>query len=171
MGSRGATWSAEACARVATLPVFTAAKRVVLYVPVDGEVTTQVLHCTARAAGRPVFLPSVTDGGLVFLEDQEKGWRVGRWGVPEPLSHEQLGNGGSDTLFVVPGVAFDLRGYRLGRGQGAYDRALPRYPAAARIGIAFEFQIVPALPHAPWDVPMDAVVTNARVIDARHVAG
>lgn len=171
IGSRGATWSTEACARLVALPVFAAAKRVVLYVAVDGEVAAEVLQSAARAAGKRVFLPSVRDGGLVFLEDQSRGWGAGRWGIPEPVSDERLENGGPDVLFVVPGVAFDLRGHRLGRGQGAYDRALVRHPAAARIGVAYEFQIVPALANAPWDVPMDAVVTNARVIGARHVAG
>jgi 5-formyltetrahydrofolate cyclo-ligase len=65
---------------------------------------------------------------------------------------------------VVPGVAFDLRGARLGRGRGWYDRALARYPAGTRLGLAYEFQVVPALPEAPWDVRMHALVTEARLI-------
>ena len=65
---------------------------------------------------------------------------------------------------MVPGVAFDPRGVRLGRGAGCYDRALARHPTALRVGLAYEMQVVPSLPEATWDVPMDAVVTEARVL-------
>ena len=64
----------------------------------------------------------------------------------------------------MPGLAFDARGVRLGRGAGCYDRGLARHPHAARIGLAYEMQVVPALPEAAWDVRMDAVVTEARVL-------
>jgi len=75
---------------------------------------------------------------------------------------------GPETLFIVPGIAFDLRGHRLGRGRGAYDRVLARHAAAGRIGLAYEFQVVPLLPSEPWDAPMDTVVTNARIVDAHR---
>jgi 5-formyltetrahydrofolate cyclo-ligase len=71
-----------------------------------------------------------------------------------------------DVVFLVPGVAFDARGVRLGRGVGWYDRALGRYPRGIRIGLAYEFQVVPSLPEAPWDVRMHAIVTEAGLIGA-----
>jgi len=160
--------SAEACDRVAALPVFQAARQVALYVPVDGEVESLALRAAALSRGKRVFLPRMMDDELEFVEDRDEQRRLGRWGIPEPRSGGVLGAVGSETLFVVPGIAFDLRGHRLGRGHGAYDRALVRHPAATRIGIAYEFQVVPLLPTAPWDIPMDAVVTNARIIDARR---
>src|SRR5262249_597497 len=160
--------SREACERVQALPEFANASRVVLYRATDGEVATEPLADAARTVGKRIFYPSVVDSGLQFLEDQGHGWRPGEWGIPEPISDQNLGAIQRDTLVVVPGVAFDLNGHRLGRGRGAYDRTLGRDAAAVRIGLAYEFQIVPLLPCAPWDVPMDAVVTNARVIDARH---
>src|SRR5262245_29163867 len=168
MSSLGTVPSREVCARVVALPSFRDATHVVLYVAVDGEVSAETLHAAAREAGKRVFLPRTTDGGLEFVEDDGSAYRPGRWGIPEPVSGRCLEGPGASVLFVVPGVAFDLRGRRLGRGLGAYDRALPRYPAAHRVGVAYEFQIVPALPSASWDVPMDAVITNARFIDARR---
>jgi 5-formyltetrahydrofolate cyclo-ligase len=70
-----------------------------------------------------------------------------------------------DVCFLVPGLGFDQRGVRLGRGSGWYDRALARHPQGVRVGLAYEFQLVPSLPEATWDVRMNAVVTEARVLD------
>ena len=158
--------SREACERVKALRAFSEAQDVVLYLATDGEVATEFLAAAARVAGKRIFYPAVVDGGLEFLEDQGRGRRDGRWGIPEPISDHPLKAGGAKTLLIVPGVAFDLLGQRLGRGAGAYDRALARHAAATRIGLAYEFQVVPLIPRGSWDVPMDYVVTNARVIDA-----
>jgi 5-formyltetrahydrofolate cyclo-ligase len=65
---------------------------------------------------------------------------------------------------VMPGVAFSQDGLRLGRGGGYYDSTLVRMPRAARIGVAFDVQVLPALPREPHDAPLDAVVTEARTL-------
>jgi 5-formyltetrahydrofolate cyclo-ligase len=68
-------------------------------------------------------------------------------------------------LVLVPGVAFDGSGRRLGRGRGHYDATLAALsPAAVRIGLAFELQIVAAVPCEPHDMPLDAIVTERRVL-------
>jgi 5-formyltetrahydrofolate cyclo-ligase len=68
-------------------------------------------------------------------------------------------------LVFVPGVAFDAHGGRLGRGRGHYDATLAALPAgAARVGLAFDLQIVPEVPQEPHDAPLDAVVTESRVL-------
>lgn len=63
-------------------------------------------------------------------------------------------------LAVIPGVAFDRRGNRLGRGKGYYDRLLPRIPSAYKIGICFPFQLVEEIPAEPFDIRMDEIVTK-----------
>lgn len=85
-----------------------------------------------------------------------------------PLNPEEL------AAILVPGVAFDLRGYRLGYGAGYYDRFLSAFfprqrqaettPRPVLIGLAFEFQLVPSLPPEPHDLPLDLVVTEKRVL-------
>jgi 5-formyltetrahydrofolate cyclo-ligase len=66
---------------------------------------------------------------------------------------------------LVPGVAFDARGRRLGRGRGHYDATLAGLPASARrVGLAFELQIVSAVPQEPHDALLDTIVTEARVL-------
>jgi 5-formyltetrahydrofolate cyclo-ligase len=72
---------------------------------------------------------------------------------------------------VMPGVAFSEDGLRLGRGGGYYDATLAAFPGAARIGLAFDLQIVPRLPREPHDAPMDAVVTEARVLAFARESG
>ena len=68
-------------------------------------------------------------------------------------------------LIVVPGVAFDARGGRLGRGRGHYDATLARLrPGTARVGLCFDEQVVDRVPVEPHDVPLDVVVTGSRVL-------
>src|SRR6185436_7896118 len=99
--------SANACRRVVALPAFAQASRVVAYRPRDNEVDPGVAVAAAVAAGKPVYLPAA-DG--VFRRSDPGG--------------EQLPAGLAGVLFLIPGLAFDARGVRLGRGGGWYDRAL-----------------------------------------------
>jgi 5,10-methenyltetrahydrofolate synthetase len=68
------------------------------------------------------------------------------------------------AVVLVPGLAFTREGDRLGRGMGFYDRFLSRYPHALRLGIAFEEQVASSLPIDPWDLPIDALLTDGGTI-------
>ena len=63
-------------------------------------------------------------------------------------------------MIVVPGVAFDRQNNRMGRGRGFYDRLLKSTPNAVKVGVAFHFQMVPEVPTEPFDIPMDAVLSD-----------
>jgi 5-formyltetrahydrofolate cyclo-ligase len=63
-------------------------------------------------------------------------------------------------LIVVPGVAFDPTGNRMGRGRGFYDRLLKSTPNAMKVGVAYDFQLLDKIPVEPHDVPMDSVITE-----------
>lgn len=80
----------------------------------------------------------------------------GAFGIMEPVGEAY---GGVVDLVIVPGLAFDLQGHRLGRGRGYYDRFLPS-TRARKIGVAFRLQIVEAVPADEWDVVMDEVITE-----------
>ena len=156
---------AAACARVLGLPAFMAARAVVAYAPVENEVDPGTLVAAALAAGKPVYYPRRTSDGLEFLQSGQEGLAPGWSAIPEPVDGTPLPVAtGEGVVFLVPGIAFDARGVRLGRGAGCYDRGLARPPHAVRIGLAYEMQVVPSLPEAAWDVRMDAVVTEARVL-------
>ena len=158
-----------------SLPLFQRARRIALYLPNDGEADTLPIAVVARAAGKRLYLP-VLDGGqerrLRFVE-----WREGehfvknRFGILEPrrrrggwLAKSRL------DLVIVPLVAVDRNGTRLGMGGGYYDRTFTgcKHRRAWRrprlIGLAHDFQVVDRIEGSEWDVPLDAVVTESGVI-------
>ncbi len=163
VASRAAA-SATACRRLGERGELAAAGHVALYVPLDGEPDPAHLAEIALRAGKGVYYPRVTAEGLEFVAADPRTFRAGPLGVPEPSAGPRLPPDGG-LFFVVPGLAFDLGGTRLGRGGGHYDRALAARPGAARFGLAFEFQVLPRLPRAPWDVPMNGVATEARWVE------
>jgi 5-formyltetrahydrofolate cyclo-ligase len=90
---------------------------------------------------------------------------VGHQGIPEPLPHCRTLDLAAVDWVLVPGVAFDRDGRRLGYGGGYYDRLLPLLsPRAARIAGAFDLQIVARVPAGPHDITVDAIVTPSEMI-------
>jgi 5-formyltetrahydrofolate cyclo-ligase len=144
------------CARVLAMPVFRAALHVVLYRAIGNEVDPASLAATAAGLGKRVHYPVPDLDRFEFSPP-----RNGNLASDVDL----LPAATRDVCFLVPGLGFDHRGVRLGRGSGWYDRALARHPQGVRVGLAYEFQLVPSLPEASWDIRMNAVVTEARVLD------
>ena len=156
--------------RLAASPLFRAARRIAIYLPHDGEIDLTPLLRHAWACGKTCYLPVLRSKRLGFaLYRRGDGLRLNRFGILEPALPvcQQVGALALD-LILVPLVAFDAQGHRLGMGAGFYDRTLA---ARARrthwrrprlIGVAYEFQQVAKLGPAPWDVPLDGVVTPAQ---------
>jgi len=90
----------------------------------------------------------------------------GKFGILEPIEVMQIAYKNID-LVLVPGIAFDKEGYRLGYGFGFYDKFLKKVPKAVKIGLAFDFQIVDKVPREEHDVAVDFVVTEERVVKCR----
>ena len=157
--------SAAACARVLGMAAFRSATHVVAYAPADNEIDPDGVVHAARRAGKVVYYPRRANGTLQFLCADRADLQPDARGLLEPYDGEALGVDAASVLFLVPGVAFDPRGARLGRGAGCYDRALAAFGAARRIGFGYDFQVVPLLPEATWDVRMHAVVTDARLLE------
>jgi 5-formyltetrahydrofolate cyclo-ligase len=109
----------------------------------------------------PKFRSDIQLYEMVWLDDLNK-TATGRHGVREPLSDSKAWFYEVDFI-LVPGVAFDLNGGRLGHGLGYYDRLLANV-AAPKIGLAFDFQIVDALPLSEQDVRMDGIITESRSV-------
>ena len=173
--------AADAVAEVlAEIPEMLTAQYVAGYWAVGGEVS---LHRVASAVFRreQTWLLPVLDGkreeGLRFAE-----WRTGapvapnRYGIPEPQcdAGEKVDPAELEVV-LVPLLAFDRRGARLGSGAGYYDRSfaflrdVPRRPAMpVMIGIAYAFQEVEAIAPAPWDVPLDFVATEHELIQCQR---
>lgn len=150
-----------------TLPVYLAAKALALYSPLGNEVDTSEIGRVALGAGKRLYYPKVTDGCSSVVRVRSEAELVpGRYGILEPAGNQPLPRGGSKGLAVfVPGVAFDPRGNRLGRGTGWYDRLLAGLDARVpRIALAYEFQVLEEVPAERGDLPVHMIVTENRVI-------
>ena len=150
-------------------PAWLAAKSVGLYYAVRRELRTQKLMSEAWAAGKQVFLPYISpaEKGIMHLLPCP-GTDVlvkGAFGIMEPdpvFCPLPSGNSWVPELIVVPALAYDRKGHRLGSGGGYYDRlfASPFMRGAKRLGLSYAFQIYDELPVEPWDIPMHGICTE-----------
>jgi 5-formyltetrahydrofolate cyclo-ligase len=84
--------------------------------------------------------------------------------VAEPAGTAPQINPAEVDVILVPGLAFDERGHRIGYGRAFYDRLLPSMPQAFRVGLAYDFQLVMELPNDPHDIPMHCVISDKRCV-------
>ncbi len=166
-------WSGLIQARALERPQYLAANSVALYSPVDNEVDTRAIMEHALRSRKKVYYPVLrgTDFPVFAQVYSEDDFICGRYGIPEPAGDVQLNDADCECLTViVPGLVFDRRGYRLGRGRGWYDRALARIgQRACSFGLAYEFQLVDRLPERSWDQKVDYVITETEVIGCGNV--
>ena len=100
------------------------------------------------------------------IEDFAHDLHVGHFKILEPI-HERVRLVAPEEidLYIVPGVAFDRRGFRLGYGKGYYDAYLKKVAHdPIKIGLAYHPQLIDSIPESPWDIPVDMIVTNEDVI-------
>ncbi len=152
--------SAAIAERLEKTKEYKEATAILLYAAKGNEVQTKQLIQNALIAGRSVMLP-ITNTGLKEIELGEvksySGLKKGAFGILEP---QEKTNKETVDAAVVPGLAFDRHGNRLGYGFGCYDRLLNRLKAV-KIGLAYGFQISESLPRERHDHPMNIIVTEA----------
>lgn len=157
--------------RVHALPELAQSRTVCSYIGIGSEVATLPLVAELLAGNHTVVVPVCRGDELALVSLVSVGELVstGRFGLLEPpakLAALPARTRPADAidLFLVPGVAFDREGNRLGYGRGYYDRLLAgARPDAALVGLAFECQLVPRIPREPHDVQVDRIVTEAAV--------
>ena len=153
--------------RLAEAPEFRQRARLVLYAALPDELPTRPLYEIARASGRVLLWPRMAGRNRLEFAPCPR-WEDlirERYGVlAPPPGHKGVALGREDLL-LVPGVAFDLRGGRLGRGGGYYDRVLGEIGEGGplSLGVGFEFQLVEEVPREPHDRILGAVVTERRL--------
>jgi 5-formyltetrahydrofolate cyclo-ligase len=151
--------------RIEELEAFREARVVALYAALGTEIDPAEI--ARRAAGRGVriaFPRAGHDRRLSFALCAPGDLVRGPLGAAEPPPWAQALDPRELGCIVMPGVAFSEDGLRLGRGGGYYDTTLREVPLAARVGLAYDVQIVPTLPREPHDQPVDAVVTETRLL-------
>ncbi len=162
---------AELIAQFPALPGYAAASTVLLYVSAFAEeINTRSFFLHALAAGKRVLCPRVQHAEnrmrLFQITSLSANLEPGLLGIPEPRDGCALVEAAEVDWALIPGLAFDCRCYRLGRGGGHYDRLLPGMrPDASCWALGFDCQIAPELPIEQHDVPIDGVATPRRIID------
>jgi 5-formyltetrahydrofolate cyclo-ligase len=155
--------------QVLRLPPYLAAKAVALYSPIENEVDTAAILADALERKKQVLYPRIGDEDrpCFFEISSPRELCPGRFGILEPAGAKYASLALLENLIIfVPGVAFDLRGHRLGRGGGWYDRLLKSLKSQALfVGLAYEFQLVERVATAKWDQDVHYVITEERVID------
>ena len=161
--------SARIQERLLALPEIRRARTVMLYCPLPQEADCLGAVKALLALKKRVVLPRVEGKHIVPTGIAHmRGMRKGEMGVMEPVRGREMDAKAIDVV-VVPGVAFDFGGHRLGFGGGYYDRFLKTVGKdCKKIGLAFEMQLVRKLPVERHDVRMDAIVTEKRVLRGKR---
>ena len=166
MDSERQTQAADAVlANLEKIELLQTAETVAGYCSTRGEVNIDEVLSRLFARGATVTVPRVVDDDLEFVK-----WlptaatATGAFGISEPVGSQVLELLLHDAV-LAPLVAFDRTGQRLGQGRGFYDRCFGRFgdKRPTLIGIAHAFQEVERIPAEPWDIPLDAVVTDTKV--------
>lgn len=147
---------------------------IVGYRAFGGEANVDEVLSAFLSMGRRVFVPRIRRGvqlELCRIPSLTIGQEVGSLGIIEPAGSPAT-DGELAEIVLVPGIAFDAEGNRVGFGRGYYDRLLARIGAGAiRIGVAYECQIVRSVPVDPWDQPVHWLATELGVRPARAHSG
>jgi len=167
--------SSEITARLLELPTVKEARTISTYLNIGSEVRTRGFVEWALWNGKRIIVPVVDRANkrLIFSEFKApEELERGDYGIPEPkrefrrpVALEQA------DVILVPGVAWDLRGFRIGYGAGYYDRSVNALRThVATVGLAYDFQCVSNVPRSRYDRRVDRIVTESRIIDTRPKA-
>ncbi len=162
--------SREICGKLAALPEYAGAETIMFYRDVRSEVRTRPFLATARRDGKRVVIPYCVQRRLeLFRMESLDELAPSSFGILEPTLEWQARadrkvSPAELDLIVVPGVAFDRHGGRLGHGGGYYDKLLRQVREHTRlVALAFECQIIPQVPMLSHDVYIDKVITETGV--------
>lgn len=142
--------------------LYTASQQIMLYMPLGNEVDLTVVKDAALADGKSVVLPvTERNSGIItpICVDENTVFEKGDFSVMEPQNSDVADMARIDVV-LVPGIAFDKSGARVGFGKGCYDMLLERYNGV-KIGVCYDFQICEKIPADRHDVRMDYILTES----------
>ena len=156
------------CARLRKLPVWANAQSVLLFAPRPDEPDLWPLVESGLQAGKQVALPRFVAESAAYeaalITDPARDVVAGKFGILEPSPFCSVADLKRLDLVLVPGVAFDWHGHRLGRGKGFYDRLLATV-SGKTCGVAFDVQLLSALPVEPHDVRLNCILTPSHWLE------
>ena len=142
----------------ASSPAYQAAKTIYGYLPYNQEVRTIPMLRRALADGKRVAVPKVYGDQMkfIYLDDLSQVAK-GYAGIPEPIADEPVAQD-ETALVLMPGLAFDPQGHRIGYGGGFYDKFLSAEPNHPTLALCYDFQVLPHLDTEAHDIPVDTVL-------------
>lgn len=160
--------SAEICKRLMALSAFRFADTVLSYSPLAGEVDVTEFNRAVLKAGKRLALPKCARGEPIMsfhLISDIDAMETGMFSIKEPSENDPVWEmaSGERAICVIPAMAFDLTGHRLGYGKGFYDRFLSSQ-SITKIGVAYTDFVVKSLPRGRFDLAADIIVTDKRII-------
>lgn len=165
--------SARACELLCRQAVWQQSAGILFYAALPAELDLGRLIAQAVAEGKRAALPRYNLTAAAYFAHEvrhpQDGLAKGPFNILEPVETSPPLDVNQLDLILVPGVAFDLNGRRLGRGRGFYDRLLAE-ASTVKCGVAFDFQIKDEIPVEPHDVPVDYILTPSRFCRARPLA-
>jgi len=153
------THSKRITERIKNLEEYKKAQKVLLYYPIKKEP-----DITGLMSDEKTFIfPKVSGDELILYEVKElKDLKEGSFGIKEPASGKET-NPEEVEIALVPGIAFDERGFRIGFGKGYYDRLLSKVKGV-KVGVCYDFQVFKELPVDYWDIPVDLIITQSYIL-------
>ncbi|ACM21932.1 5-formyltetrahydrofolate cyclo-ligase [Geotalea daltonii FRC-32] len=145
---------------------FLRAESLALYAPIHHEVDTVALQRRSFFLGKKVLYPVVDGNKLTFRQiHAASDLENGAFGIEEPGEKNIIHLPETIDIFVIPGVAFDINGRRIGYGKGFYDRTLHLLEGCGKfVGLCYDFQLVDEIVGEPHDVTMDLIFSETRII-------
>jgi 5-formyltetrahydrofolate cyclo-ligase len=157
--------SAEITKRLLALEEMERAVTLLSFASIRNEVRTRPTMEAVWARGKRVAMPRVVGNELELrLVDAATALIQGSFPVPEPPETAKRVRPDEVDFALIPALAVDSRGFRIGYGGGYYDRLLPRLEHARTCVLAYDFQLIAEVPELPFDIAVDLVVTDERVI-------
>lgn len=162
-----ARWSQQICEMLHSFEMLKQAKTIAAYYPLGSEVDLCPLLELWEQEGKRLVLPiSYKDGKMVFHEARLAALEQGMYGIFQPPEHSAVVKPAEIECIVVPGVAFDDAGGRIGYGKGYYDRILQQYQGTA-IGVCFAAQVTELVPVEAHDIPLHYLANEQRIHQIR----
>lgn len=149
------------------LPQYMKAKTLLVYLPFKNEIDTKPLIKKSWQDNKRILVPVCQPEKKLLLSDlySFNELKANKYGILEPAKEHQRSTPHEEVdLAIIPGVAFDYSGYRLGYGGGYYDRFLDNLlPDCTKIGLVFDFQLIDKVPTEPHDTRVDIILTENRI--------
>lgn len=146
------------------------AKGIFVYIGFGSEINTKILIEDALKDGKEVYVPKVIKKEMVFIKiNSLENLVTSSYGILEPIGDKSNFNVDNLGLIVMPGLAFDKQGNRLGYGGGYYDKFLSSNKIdAKKIALAYDFQVLDKVPSEEHDIKIDSIITEDKEIDINN---